>query len=246
MTARGILAVRGLPVHLRAAPKLDGVSSADLAKLPRRANTADEVKGIALALNTDLTRNVFTGKAANEGWVETMNLSGYKVLACATHGLVPGDLNSLTQPALALTSPAIAGGKDDGLLTMGAILGLKLDADWVVLSACKTVSGKGASAEAVSGLARAFFYAGTRALLVSNWPVERTSARALTTDLFRRQAANPGLSRAEALRRTMLALIDRHGYLDKVSNKIVFTYAHPIFRAPFSLVGDGGRNAASG
>ena len=87
---------------------------------------------------------------------------------------------------------------------------------------------------------RAFFYAGTRALLVSNWPVETTSARALTTDLFRRQAESPGLSRAEALRRTMLALIDGRGFMDPASNKVVFSYAHPIFWAPFSLVGDGG------
>ena len=71
---------------------------------------------------------------------------------------------------------------NDGLLTMGEILGLKLDADWVVLSACNTGSGEGAGAEAVSGLGRAFFYAGTRALLVSNWPVETTSARELTSE----------------------------------------------------------------
>ncbi|MCZ6606778.1 MAG: CHAT domain-containing protein, partial [Alphaproteobacteria bacterium] len=150
------------------------------------------------------------------------------------------DLNGLVQPALALSAPEVAGGKDDGLLTMGEILALELDADWVVLSACNTGSGQGAGAEAVSGLGRAFFYAGTRALLVSNWPVETTSAKALTTDLFRRQAEDPGLTRAEALRQAMLAMIDEGGYLDKTSGKIVFSYAHPIFWAPFTLVGDGG------
>ena len=173
-------------------------------------------------------------------WACNCQKVGLALSGGAVHGLVPGDLNGLTQPALALSSPAVAGGKDDGLLTMGEILGLKLDADWVVLSACNTASGKGAGAEAVSGLGRAFFYAGTRALLVSNWPVETTSARALTTDLFRRQAKDRTLSRAEALRRTMLALIDQRGYVDRASNKTVFSYAHPIFWAPFSLVGDGG------
>ena len=97
---------------------------------------------------------------------------------------------------------------NDGLLTMGEILGLKLDADLVVLSACNTGSGEGAGAEAVSGLGRAFFYAGTRALLVSNWPVETTSAKALISELFKRQAANDNLSRAEALRQSMYALIE--------------------------------------
>jgi len=228
-------------VRLRAAPQLRGVSSADLAKLPRLPDTADELKGIARALNADLARDVFIGKNANEGRVKSMTLSGYKVLAFATHGLVPGDLNGLTQPALALSSPAVVGGKDDGLLTMGEILGLKLNADWVVLSACNTASGQGKGAEAISGLGRAFFYAGTRALLVSNWPVETTSAKALTTDLFRRQARDPSLSRAEALRRTMMGLIDGPGYRDD-KGRSVFSYAHPIFWAPFSLIGDGGGN----
>ena len=196
LTSRGVLAVRGLPVRLRAAPKLEGVSSADLSLLPRLRDTADEVRSIALAMKADLTRDVFIGARASEGMVKRLNLSGYRVLAFATHGLVPGDLNGLTQPALALSAPEVTGEKEgDGLLTMGEILSLRLDADWVVLSACNTASGNGAGAEAFSGLGRAFFYAGTRAVLVSNWPVETTSARVLTTDLFRRQAEERSLTR---------------------------------------------------
>jgi CHAT domain-containing protein len=122
---------------------------------------------------------------------------------------------------------------------MTEILGLKLDADWVVLSACNTGSGSGAGAEAVSGLGRAFFYAGSRALLVTNWPVETTSARALTTDIFSRQAADPSLARAEALRRAMVGLMDGPGYRNQEGTEL-FTYAHPIFWGPFSIVGDGG------
>ena len=153
---------------------------------------------------------------------------------------MPGDLDGLMQPALALSAPGVAGVEGEGLLTMGEILGLKLDADWVVLSACNTGSGAGAGAEAVSGLGQAFFYAGTRALLVSNWPVETTSAKALTTDLFRRQAKDANLSRAAALQCAMLAMIDGGGYVDPKSGKMAFSYAHPIFWAPFSLIGDGG------
>ena len=231
--------MRGMPVRLRAAPRTQEVDSADLARLPRLPDTADEVRGIALELNADLTRDVFTGAQANEHVAKTMDLSGRRVIAFATHGLVPGDLNGLRQPALALTAPKVAGVAGDGLLTMAEILALKLDADWVVLSACNTAAAGGAGAEAVSGLGRAFFYAGTRALLVSNWPVETTSAKALTTDLFRRQAEDPGLTRAEALRRAMLALLDGPGHVN-AEGKTVFSYAHPIFWAPFTLVGDGG------
>jgi CHAT domain-containing protein len=129
----------------------------------------------------------------------------------------------------------------DGLLTMSEIMGLKLNADWVVLSACNTGSGRGgAGAEAISGLGRAFFYAGTRALLVSSWPVETTSARLLTTDVFARMTKDEGLSRADALQQAISALIDRPGQIDPDTKEPLFYYAHPIFWAPFILVGDGG------
>jgi len=238
LTGRGVM-TRRLPIKLRAAPKTQKVDSAELALLPRLPETAEEIRSMALAMNADPMKSIFIGKDATEGRVKQMDLSGVRVLAFATHGLVPGDLNGLLQPALALSSPQVVGGEDDGLLTMGEILGLKLNADWVVLSACNTGLGDGAGAEAVSGLGMAFFYAGTRALLVSNWPVETTSAKALTTDLFRRQAANDNLSRAEALRQTMIGLMDGDGYVDPKTGKVVFSYAHPLFWAPFTIVGDG-------
>ena len=237
LASRGIK-TRGL--RLRAAPRTSGMDSAELARLPRLPDTADEIKSIAAALKADPAESVFLGKQASEDRIKSMDLSGVKVLAFATHGLVPGDLNGLMQPALAFTSPQVTGGKNDGLLSMGEILGLKLNADWVVLSACNTGIGQGAGAEAVSGLGRAFFYAGTRALLVSNWPVESTSAKVLTTDLFKRQADDPKLTRAEALRRAMVDLIDGPGDVDGASGKVVYSYAHPLFWAPFSLIGDGG------
>jgi len=229
---------KGIRIVLRAAPKTESETSAGLASLPRLPETADEVRNIAIALKADLDADVFVGAKANEDTVRTANLANRRVVMFATHGLVPGDLDGLTEPALALTAPSVAQVQGDGLLTMSKILGLKLDADWVVLSACNTAAGNGAGAEAVSGLGRAFFYAGTRALLVSNWPVETTSARTLTTDLFRRQAEQPGLSRAEALRQAELALIDGPGFL--ADGKPLFAYAHPIFWAPFAVIGDGG------
>ncbi|HUA51839.1 MAG TPA: CHAT domain-containing protein, partial [Candidatus Sulfotelmatobacter sp.] len=239
LAAAGALTTRGAKLHLRSAPKTEGADSADLAMLPPLPDTAEEVRSIARALRADPDKDVFIGTAANEHTVETMTLADRRVIAFATHGLVPGDLNGLTEPALALSAPTLAGGGGDGLLTMDEVLALKLNADWVVLSACNTAAGNGAGAEAVSGLGRAFFYAGARALLVSNWPVETTSARALTTDLFRRQAEDPRLSRAAALQAAELALIDGPGLVDPATKTVEFSYAHPIFWAPFSLVGDG-------
>ena len=123
---------------------------------------------------------------------------------------------------------------------MGEIMKLRMNADWVVLSACNTGAADGAGAEAVSGLGRAFFYAGTRAILVSMWPVETTSARKLTTRLFRFQKEDTALSRAGALRKSILVLIDRERFKDQVTGKITASYAHPFFWAPFIVVGDSG------
>ncbi|MGE5150776.1 MAG: CHAT domain-containing protein, partial [Rhodospirillaceae bacterium] len=163
----------------------------------------------------------------------------YRVVAFATHGLVAGELDGLTQPALALTAPEVAGGEGNGLLTLEKILTLKLDADWVVLSACNTGAAEGAGAEAASGLGRAFFYAGTRAILLTNWSVHSQSARKMVSDLFRRQEQQPALSRAEALRQAELALMDGPGFTDD-TGKQLFSYAHPLFWAPYTIMGDGG------
>ncbi|MSP76174.1 MAG: CHAT domain-containing protein [Rhodospirillaceae bacterium] len=227
------------PLDRRSAPRTDGLASAGIGELPRLPDTADELRSVALALRSDPTRVLNMGKAADEEAVKRADLSNYRVVMFATHGLVPGELDGLHQPALALSAPDVTGQPGDGLLTLDEILALKLDADWVVLSACNTGAGDGAGAEAASGLGRAFFYAGTRAILVTNWSVHSQSARELVTDIFRRQSADPALGRAEALRLAMLGVMDGPGYLDD-KGKPLFTYAHPLFWAPYSIIGDGG------
>jgi CHAT domain-containing protein/tetratricopeptide (TPR) repeat protein len=232
-------AVRGVQLFRRAAPQTQGVDSLQLGQLPRLPDTADELKSIALALQTDPSKVLNLGTAANEETVKKTDLSHYRIIVFATHGLVPGELDGLHQPALALSAPEVAGVPGDGLLTMEEILALKLDADWVVLSACNTGSGAGAGAEAASGLGRAFFYAGTRAILVTNWSVHSQSARELVTDLFRRQATDPKLTRGEALRQASMALLDGQSFADEKGN-VLFTYGHPLFWAPYTIIGDGG------
>jgi CHAT domain-containing protein len=238
-TADAANAVRGVPLNRRSSPQLDQLDSAQLGLLPRLPDTAEELKSIALALHTDPDAVLHLGKDANESNVRSIDLSAVKVIAFSTHGLVPGELDGLTQPALALSAPEVANINGNGLLTMEKIFELKLDADWVVLSACNTNAGAAAGAEAASGLGRAFFYAGTRALLVTNWSVHSRSARELVTDLFRRQADDPKISRGEALRESMLTLMDGPGYVAE-NGKSEFAYAHPLFWAPYSIIGDGG------
>jgi CHAT domain-containing protein/tetratricopeptide (TPR) repeat protein len=239
-SANDALTTRGIRLTRRNSPATQSLDSAELSALPRLPDTADELRAIAVALQANPETAVLVGAKASEQAVRSMTLSDRKVIMFATHGLVPGDLNGLSQPALAMSAPEVAGTSGDGLLTVDEIIGLRIDADWVVLSACNTASANGAGAEAVSGLGRAFFYAGTRALLVTNWPVETSSARALTTSIFRHQTGKSSLIKSQALRLSMLELIDGPGFVDPTEKRTVFSYAHPIFWAPFSLIGDNG------
>ena len=229
------LATRGVPLHLRSAPKTSGVSSAELALLPRLPDTSTELEEVGKAVGAN-EGDIFLHQKASVKQVMSTDLANRKVVMFATHGLVPGELNGLTQPALALSSPEVTGDKDDGLLTMDKVLTLKLDADWVVLSACNTASGEGSGSEAVSGLGRAFFFAGAKALLVSNWPVDSVASRTLMTDLFKNQQKSQGTSKAQLLRQAMLDQIDQGGMKDGANMK--YAYAHPLFWAPFVVVGD--------
>jgi CHAT domain-containing protein len=221
--------------HLRSVPKRHDVDviSASLPMLPRLPETADEVREIAVSLGADVEKDVFSGPAASEAQIKTMDLSDRRILVFATHGLMPGDIDGLHQPALAMSHPAYSGDNDsDGLLTMGEIMWLNLNADWVVLSACNTASPNGRGKEAMSGLGQAFFYAGARSMLVTNWPVETNSAKTLTTALFQRLGNHPAIHRAKALQMSQTALIDGPG-----TGK--YSYAHPLFWAPYTFVGDG-------
>ncbi len=139
------------------------------------------------------------------------------------------------EPALVLTPPRVGSTEDDGLLTASEVAKLRLNADLVILSACNTAAADGRpGAEGLSGLAKAFFYAGSRALLVSHWPVFSDATVKLTTGMLERMKAEPEGGLAEALRHSILSLMED-------SEKP--HYAHPMFWAPFVVVGEGGTYA---
>jgi CHAT domain-containing protein len=199
--------------------------------LPRLPETAGELRQMARTLGAG-PESVVLRADATEGRVRSTDLSQYRVIAFATHGLLPGDLQCKTEPALALTPPASPSAAEDGLLDASEVAQLHLDADFVVLSACNTAAPDGRLlGEALSGLARGFFYAGARSLLVSHWAVASQPTVALTTGLFTEYAKNRALGRAEALRRAQQALWQEAAT------------AHPALWAPFVLVGDGGPEA---
>jgi CHAT domain-containing protein len=194
--------------------------------------TKAEVRTIAEALNAD-KNDLKIGADASETIVKSTKLGDYRIVYFATHALVAGEVEKFAkvkaEPALALTIPEQPTELDDGLLTASEIAQLKLNADWVVLSACNTAAEDKPGAEALSGLARAFFYAGTRSLVVSHWEVDSISTVKLMIEMFQVVARDPTLSHAEALQQSILRFIEGA----KTDNE-----AHPRFWAPFVVVGE--------
>jgi CHAT domain-containing protein len=202
------------------------LTAESLSQLPQLPETAGELRALARTLGAD-PNEVVLGRQATVAAVKASPLQKFRIIVFATHALLPGEVDCLTEPALALTPQAGAKIGANGLLSASAISTLKLDAEWVLLSACNTAGeGGGLRGEGLSGLATAFFYAGTRALLASHWSVVSEPTVFLTTRTFEAFKKTPGLGRAEALRRAQLALMDQ-------PNR-----SHPIFWAAFTLIGE--------
>jgi CHAT domain-containing protein/tetratricopeptide (TPR) repeat protein len=230
--------------HLAAAqpPVIDGLlrgNLADVTALRQQValpETADELCAVAREIGAG-DEDVLLGTRMTEAAIKDLSgkgaLRNYRVIHFATHGLVSGEtalfLTGQAEPALLFTPPQAASETDDGLLTASEVTQLKLDADWIVMSACNTAAGGAHSSEALSGLAKAFFYAGARSLLVSHWAVDSDAAVAITTGAFAAMKADSTIGRAEALRRSLIALMDKGG-----------RNAHPSIWAPFVVVGEGG------
>lgn len=228
-TVRSVAVTRSVDGQQRSI--MDAANYVAYSKIPPLPETRDEVLQLANILQADPKHDLILGHEATRSSVLKQSVAGNlakkQVVVFATHGLLAGDLPNLNQPALAMA--ATKDPKESPLLTLEDVLGLRLNADWVVLSACNTAGADGKAEEAMSGLARGFFYAGSRSLLVTHWSVESESAMALTTRTFAAYKTNPTMRRAEALRQAMLETM-------KTPN-----FAHPAYWAPYALVGEGGR-----
>ncbi|MEM8650828.1 MAG: CHAT domain-containing protein, partial [Pseudomonadota bacterium] len=205
-------------------------------RLARLPDTRCELESIATSLEGgDLLLDDEATEAQIKNLDELDKLADYDIISFATHGLVAGETN-LAEPALVLTPPKTGSLQDDGLLTASEVAGLNLNAEWVLLSACNTASGTIDTGsgyqenESFAGLARAFFYAGAKSLLVSHWPVQSEAAVELTTETFQILSEQPDTDRASAFRLAMLAILDD-------PNATEFT-THPRYWAPFTLLGE--------
>ncbi|WP_353227232.1 CHAT domain-containing tetratricopeptide repeat protein [Novosphingobium sp.] len=193
-----------------------------LRQLPSLPGAAAELRAISTALHAEKSL-LLLGDDASESRVRTADLSQYRVLAFATHGLV-GGISAIGEPALVLTPPAMATAQDDGILTASEAATLRLDADWVILSACDSAGATDGATPTYSGLARAFFQAGSKSLLVSMWPVRDDIAARLTVATV---TAGQRMSKARALQAAALAVL---------RDARVRNAADPANWAPFTLL----------
>jgi CHAT domain-containing protein len=229
---------RAVSASMRGASAICDKEAVLIANLSRLPNTASEVREVAASLGAPKD-SVVLGSAFSEDTLKHADLSDYRVVYFATHGLLPNKLTCLPQPALALSRPTGGDTASDGLLMTDEVIGvaqgkgedegLNLNADVVVLSACDTGGPEGGKTggEQLTGFFRAFFYAGARSLLVSHWEVPDKPTMRLMTGTFERLATQD-LTLAEAFQASQVALIEYR------------PLSHPLAWAGFTVVGDGG------
>jgi hypothetical protein len=202
-----------------------------IANLPQLPESTDELRAVARALDAP-SDDLLLGPEASERELRKRPLNDYRVISFATHAIVAGEIEGVTEPALVL-SP----GQDehnpqnDGLLTASEIANLTLDANLVILSACDTAASDGhISGRGLSGLANAFFFAGARSIAVTQWAVSSTVAQRLGAGLVSQAIASSTGGVAEGLREAMLDYIAtaKEDYL-----------ANPRFWGAFIIAGDG-------
>ena len=204
--------------------------------LARLAGTRAEAEQISkLAKTSGAQTDVWLDLEASEGNLETRDVTKYRVVHIATHGLLNAERPQFTGLVLSL----VGNKSEDGFLRTDEVFNLRLGSPLVMLSACETGLGKEKRGEGVMGLTRAFMYAGAPTVGVSLWSVADKSTAEFMTDFYKRllgsagtgpsssgSSSPTGLSPSGAMRAAQLAMI---------SGK---RYSYPFYWAPFVLVGD--------
>ncbi len=209
-----------------ASPETTSGTESGLTPLP---GTRDEIARISALFQGDTEPpDIRLGAKASESFVkqasENGTLARFPIVHFAVHGIMPGQMAGCSEPCLALSTCGDA--SEDGFLNMSEILGLRLDAGLVVLSACNTgvVGIDLPNLEALSGFAQAFFHAGASRLLLTLWSISDTAAAEFMHSFYARlRRADRPLEALEEARKRMLSIPG---------------FAHPFFWAPFILIGE--------
>jgi CHAT domain-containing protein len=199
-------------------PTMEGLP---LARLNGTRTEAEQISKLAKASGGQA--DVWLDLDANEDNLGARDVSKYRIIHVATHGLLNAERPQFTGVVLSL----VGNKTHDGFVRTDEVFNLRLGSPLVMLSACETGLGKEKRGEGVMGLTRAFMYAGAPTVGVSLWSVADKSTADLMTDFYKRLlSTGEGTTSSGALRGAQLAMI---------SGK---KYSAPFFWAPFVLVGD--------
>jgi CHAT domain-containing protein len=212
-----------------------GVANGEaIAQLPPLPDAAVELRDVADVLDVKQSELLLGGQATERN-LRSRPLDDYKIISFATHAVIAGELEGGTEPALMLSPGADAKNtRNDGALTANEIADLTLDANLVILSACNTAAPDGRVAgRGLSGLADAFFFAGARAVVVTQWSVFSDAARQLGAGVVSQSISSDSIGVAEGLRMASL---------DYISSAKQDFLAHPRFWAGYIIAGDGAVN----
>src|SRR3989440_3138720 len=193
-------------------------------RLARLVGTRVEAEEIGkIAKSNGSQADLWIDLNASEDNLRSRDVTNYRVVHVATHGLLDAERPQFTGVVLSLV-----GNKDnDGFLRTDEIFNLRMGAPLVMLSACETGLGKEKRGEGVIGLTRAFMYAGAPTVGVSLWSVADKSTAELMTDFYKRLLSpDKAASAPGSMRDAQLAMI---------SGK---KYSAPFYWAPFVLVGE--------
>lgn len=192
-----------------------------LVRLPGTGEEAHEIEKLAKASGRKV--ELLLDMNASESNVEERDLSRYRVLHFATHGLLDAERPQFTGVVLSLVGNPEG---SDGFLRTDEVFNLKLSSPLVMLSACETGLGRERRGEGVMGLTRAFMYAGAPTVGVTLWSVADKSTSELMTDFYKNLLGGATPAPSDALRRARLQMIDAK------------RFSTPYYWAPFVLVGD--------
>lgn len=227
---------RSQAMKLYAAPGCE-TSASLLSGLPRLPGTVAELNQVRETLN-GASSDQMLSVAFTRHAVMDPRIKNYRIVHFATHGLLPSDIECQTEAAIVMSASPGAESAGDALLTASQIARLQFNADAVILSACNSGGPEGKTGgESLSGLARSFFFAGARALLVTHWEVNDQVTRILVAGTMKNFIDTPGEGLASALVRE-----ERDILTQAVGDNAEF--AHPYYWSPLALIGDGGARTA--
>lgn len=175
--------------------------------------------------------SLYLGDDASEKSLRSVNLRQFSTIAFATHGVLPGEIGDNVEAGLIFTPGSENDESNDGFLGASDISLLKLNADFIVLSACNTgvpdmMPGRMPSSY---GLSKPFFHAGARSILATLWSIDSEATSLLTTSILRNYEQSTTKNRAAALRNSILKMIEYSSNLE---------FSNPYFWGAFILIGE--------